>query len=275
MPRVVGEISQEHYTFLQQYVYRTSGIVLDESKHYLLQARLESILDKEDLASIGELCEVIRKEKCGRISQEVAEAMTTNETFFFRDEVQFRVLQNTFLPPLIKARSQSKTLAFWSAASSSGQEALSLAIILCEMGLQDWNIEIHATDFNQQMVERARQATYIQVEINRGLPKEYLLKYFDRHTTEWRANTLLRRMVHFKKFDLRQSMKMMGPFDFVFCRNVLIYFDPETKKRILDEIQKTIHSGGYLFLGAAESSMYLPADLTRQKIEGLSVYKKT
>jgi chemotaxis protein methyltransferase CheR len=97
--------------------------------------------------------------------------MTTNETFFFRDEVQFRVLQNTFLPPLIKARSQSKRLAFWSAASSSGQEALSLAIILCEMGLQDWNIEIHGTDFNQQMVERARQATYIQVELIGAYPR--------------------------------------------------------------------------------------------------------
>jgi chemotaxis protein methyltransferase CheR len=269
-----GEISRENYGFLQQYVYRTSGIVLDENKHYLLEARLVPIVRRENLRTINDLCALIRATSGGRVSQEVVEAMTTNETLFFRDAIPFKVLRNSLLPPLIEARSKSRKLMFWSAASSSGQEAYSLAMMLCEMGLQDWNIEIKGTDLNERMVERARLGCYAQIEVNRGLPATHLVKYFERHDLEWRVKEGLRRMVRFEKFDLRQPMRHMGPFDFVLCRNVLIYFDVETKKRILSEIEKTMSPGGHLLLGAAETTMNLSDAFERDAFEGVSFYRK-
>ena len=268
------DISRENYGFLQQYVYRTSGIVLDDNKHYLLEARLAPIVRRENLKTINDLCALIRATTGGRVSQEVVEAMTTNETLFFRDAIPFKVLRNQLLPPLIAARSQSRKLSFWSAASSSGQEAYSLAMMLCEMGLQDWNIEIRGTDLNERMVERARLGSYVQIEVNRGLPATHLVKYFERHGLEWRVKDSLRRMVRFERFDLRQPMGLMGPFDFVLCRNVLIYFDVETKKKILAEMAKTIVRGGHLLLGAAETTMNLSDAFERDAFEGVSFYKK-
>jgi chemotaxis protein methyltransferase CheR len=269
-----GAISQENYSFLQQHVYRTSGIVLDENKHYLLEARLVPIVRKENLKTINDLCALIRATSVGRISQEVVEAMTTNETLFFRDVAPFKVLRTTLLPSLIEQRRDSKKLSFWSAASSSGQEAYSLAMMLCEMGLQDWNIEIYGTDLNEKMVERARKGTYAQIEVNRGLPATHLVKYFERHDLEWGVKQILRRFVRFEKFDLRQSMRMLGPFDFVLCRNVLIYFDVETKKQILQEMHRTLNPGGYLLLGAAETTMNLSDSFERASFEGVSFYRR-
>jgi chemotaxis protein methyltransferase CheR len=269
-----ADISRENYGFLQQYVYRTSGIVLDDNKHYLLEARLAPIVRRENLKTINDLCALIRATSGGRVSQEVVEAMTTNETLFFRDAIPFKVLRNQLLPPLIAARSETRKLSFWSAASSSGQEAYSLAMMLCEMGLQDWNIEIRGTDLNERMVERARLGSYVQIEVNRGLPATHLVKYFERNGLEWRVKDNLRRMVRFERFDLRQPMGLMGPFDFVLCRNVLIYFDVETKKRILAEMAKTIVRGGHLLLGAAETTMNLSDAFERDAFEGVSFYKK-
>jgi chemotaxis protein methyltransferase CheR len=269
-----SEISRENYRFLQQYVYRTSGIVLDDNKHYLLEARLAPIVRRESLKTINDLCALIRATSGGPVSKEVVEAMTTNETLFFRDAIPFKVLRNTLLPPLMQARSQSRKLAFWSAASSSGQEAYSLAMMLCEMGLADWNIEIRGTDLNERMVERARLGSYAQIEVNRGLPAAHLVKYFERRDLEWRVKDVLRRMVRFERFDLRQPMRLMGPFDFVLCRNVLIYFDVDTKKRILSEIEKTLAPNGYLLLGAAETTMNLSDAFERDAFEGVSFYRK-
>jgi chemotaxis protein methyltransferase CheR len=269
-----SEISRENYGFLQQYVYRTSGIVLADNKHYLVEARLEPIVRRENLRTINDLCALIRATSGGRVSQEVVEAMTTNETLFFRDAIPFKILREVLLPPLIAARSQSRKLTFWSAASSSGQEAYSLAMMLCEMGLQDWNIEIRGTDLNERMVERARLGAYAQIEVNRGLPATHLVKYFERHGLEWRVKDNLRRMVRFESFDLRQPMRLMGPFDFVLCRNVLIYFDVETKKRILSEIETTMIPNGHLLLGAAETTMNLSDAFERDAFEGVSFYRK-
>jgi chemotaxis protein methyltransferase CheR len=269
-----GDITRENYNFLQQHVYRTSGIVLDENKHYLVEARLIPIVRKENLKTINDLCALIRATSSGRVSQDVVEAMTTNETLFFRDVLPFKVLRSTLLPPLLEARKQSKKLSFWSAASSSGQEAYSLAMLLCEMGLQGWNIEIVGTDLNERMVERARRGAFLQIEVNRGLPATHLVKYFERHDLEWRVKSVLRRMVRFEKFDLRQSMRMVNCYDFVLCRNVLIYFDMDTKRSILKEMAKTINPGGYLLLGAAETTMNLSDAFERNAIEGASFYRK-
>ena len=269
-----GEITPDNYNFLQQHVYRTSGIVLDENKHYLLEARLIPIVRKEHLKTINDLCALIRATNGGRVSQDVVEAMTTNETLFFRDIIPFKVMRSTLLPPLVEARKQSKKLSFWSAASSSGQEAYSLAMMLCEMGLQDWSIDILGTDLNEKMVERARIGAFAQIEVNRGLPATHLVKYFERHDLEWRVKPILQKMVRFEKFDLRHSMRMMNGCDFVLCRNVLIYFDMDTKRNILQEISKTMASGGYLLMGAAETTMNLSEAFERTAIDGASFYKK-
>jgi chemotaxis protein methyltransferase CheR len=188
--------------------------------------------------------------------------------------VPFNVMRNTLLPLLIEARKDSRRISFWSAASSSGQEAYSLAMLLCEMGLQDWNIDILGTDLNEKMVERARCGAFAQIEVNRGLPATHLVKYFERHNLEWRVKPILKRLVRFEKFDLRQSMRMMNACDFVLCRNVLIYFDVDTKRRILQEISKTMSPGGYLLLGAAETTMNLSDAFERNAIDGASFYRK-
>jgi len=269
-----GDITQENYSFLQQHVYRTSGIVLDENKHYLLEARLIPIVRRENLKTINDLCALIRATRSGKVSQDVVEAMTTNETLFFRDMVPFKVLRSTLLPSLVVARKATRRISFWSAASSSGQEAYSLAMMLCEMGLEDWNVDILGTDLNEKMVERACRGSFAQIEVNRGLPATHLVKYFDRHDLEWHVKPILRRMVRFEKFDLRDSMRSMSSCDFVLCRNVLIYFDMETKRQILREIAKTLAPGGYLLLGAAETTMNLSDDFERNAIEGASFYRK-
>ena len=270
-----GDISKENYSFLQQHVYKTCGIVLDENKQYLLEARLLPIVRKENLRSINDLCALIRATNAGRVSQEVVEAMTTNETLFFRDAIPFKVMRENLIPALVEQKkSSTRRLSFWSAASSSGQEAYSLAMMLCEMGLEGWDIQIFGTDINERMVERARAGVYVQIEVSRGLPATHLVKYFDRQDLEWKVKERLRRMVRFEPLDLRKPMRSLGPFDFVLCRNVLIYFDMDTKRGILREMEKTMPVGGHLLLGAAETTMNLSDAFERTTLEGASFYRK-
>jgi len=259
MPELITPsiIRADSYRFLTDYIYRESGIVLDEEKHYLLEARLTPILQREKLASFDELCSTLRANGNPPLHRQVVEAMTTHETLFFRDVAPFDALKTQILPPLIEQRKTLRKLTFWSAASSSGQEAYSIAMLLLEMGLGNWNIQILGTDLSEQILTRAREARYMQIEVNRGLPASYLVKYFERKGMEWLIRDEVRRMVRFEKFDLRQSMRTKGPFDVIFCRNVLIYFDLETKKKILRELRGALFTGGYLSLGGAETTLNL------------------
>src|SRR3954447_15107209 len=233
-------ISQENYAFLQARIYRDSGIVLDHTKQYLMEARLMPIVREEKLATLNDLCTRLRNAENTSLNRQVVEAMTTNETMFFRDMPVFDRLRDMVFPALIEKRKALRSLTIWSAAASSGQEAYSLAVLLNEMGLAGWRVRILGTDLNNQVLEKARNGSYIQLEANRGLAAKYLAKYFHRDGLEWKVNEELRRMVEFKAFDLRHSMKGMGPFDLVLCRNVLIYFDPKTKKQILTEIRSVL-----------------------------------
>jgi chemotaxis protein methyltransferase CheR len=167
-----------------------------------------------------------------------------------------------------------RRLSFWSAASSSGQEAYSLAMMLLEMGLEGWKLEILGTDLSEKMVEKARSGRYLHIEVNRGLPASHLAKYFVRQGTEWQLKEEVRRLTRFQQFDLRQSMNSFGPFDIVLCRNVLIYFDVETKKKILNQIAGTLPHGGYLLLGAAETTLNLSDAFERRFIDGATFYQK-
>jgi chemotaxis protein methyltransferase CheR len=198
--------------------------------------------------------------------------MTTNETYFFRDPAQYEVIRTVLLPKLKEERRDTRTLRFWSAASSTGQEAYTLAMVLLENGLQDWNIQILGTDFSEKVVERARAGIYKQIEVNRGLPAALLVKYFRRSGLDWHLSDAVRRMVRFETIDLRKSMRTLGPFDLVFCRNVMIYFDNETKRNIMKEIHSTLFRGGCLLLGGAETAISLEERFDRLTVGNVTVY---
>lgn len=269
-----GEISEENYVFLQQYIQRTSGIILDENKHYLLEARLIPILQKEDIRSLNDLCAVLRGTAPGRISKDVRDAMTTNETLFFRDAAPFHAMRRSLIPEMLANRTGSKRLTFWSAAASSGQEAYSLAMMLLEMGIPPADIDILGTDISDRILEQAVTGRYSQMEVGRGLPAQLLVRYFRREKADWHVKDEVRRLVRFQPFDLRDRMGSLGNFDFVLCRNVLIYFDIETRKRILREIEGRLNPGGFLLLGSAETTLNLNDAFERKSVEGSSFYQK-
>lgn len=266
-------ISQEDYKFLQDYVYRESGIVLEGDKHYLLDARLTPVLRRAGLGSIRDLCALLRGAQGAPVKQQVVEAMTTNETLFFRELAQYEALRTVIIPNLVKERAGTRKLSFWSAAASSGQEAYSLAMMLLEMGLKDWHIQILGTDLNESILERARAGRYLQIEVNRGLPVSYLLKYFQRAGLDWQLKDEVRRMVHWQQFDLRGNMRTKGPFDVIFCRNVLIYFDTDTKRQILGGLAGSLFKGGHLMLGGAESALNLGDHFKRVEIGTATAYQ--
>ena len=198
--------------------------------------------------------------------------MTTNETYFFRDPAHYEAIRTVLLPRLKDDRRDTKKLRFWSAAASTGQEAYSLAMLLLENGLSDWNIQILGTDFSSQVLERARLGKYQQIEVNRGLPAALLVKHFRRSGVDWELSETVRRMARFETIDLRKSMRALGPFDMVFCRNVMIYFDAETKKNILKELHGTLFRGGWLMLGGAETAFGVEEWFERQTVGNAIVY---
>jgi chemotaxis protein methyltransferase CheR len=269
-----ADLHPESYRFLQDYVYRESGIVLEGDKRYLLEARLVPIVHQMRLESLNDLCAMLGSGANNTVlKRQVVEAMTTNETFFFRDSAQYDALRSVVIPSLIAQRQDSRKMTFWSAASSSGQEAYSLAMMLLEMGLGSWRLRIQGTDLSSQMADRASAGKYMQIEVNRGLPVGYLVKYFTRVGLEWQLKDEVRRMVDFTTFDLRQSMSARGPFDVVFCRNVLIYFDVESKRKILDELHGTLFRGGYLLLGGSETTLNLTNRYERRIIGQTVLYQ--
>lgn len=264
-------ISPDNYAFLQQYIYRESGIVLEPGKHSLLDVRLSPIIKDAQLQTINDLCALLKATGPNPVKRAVVEAMTTHETLFFRDNSAFEALRTSILPQLKNLRSATRRLTIWSAAASSGQEAYSLGMMLMELGMGTWQIDILGTDLSHRILDRARTARYAQIEVNRGLPAAYLVKYFKRHGLEWEVNETVRRMVRFQQIDLRHIASSLGPFDLVLCRNVLIYFDLETKRRILQSIRNTMGASGILLLGGSETLLNLDAGFER-KLAGSAVY---
>jgi chemotaxis protein methyltransferase CheR len=202
----------------------------------------------------------------------IAEAMTTNETYFFREPQHYEAIKTLLLPRLKAEVGQARKLRFWSAAASTGQEAYSLAMMMLEQGMESSNIQILGTDFSSKVVERARSGLYHQIEANRGLPASLLVKYFHRVGTNWQLSANVTRMASFETFDLRRSMRTMGPFDLVFCRNVMIYFDNETKRKMIKEIHSTLFRGGWLLIGGAETPSGLNEYFQEQRIGSTAIY---
>jgi chemotaxis protein methyltransferase CheR len=237
-------IFPENYRFLQQRLYSQVGIVLEDNKHYLFESRLAPIVKQLGLNSVNDLCAFLHTERNPEVDQQVGEAMTTNETYFFREPSQYEAIRTVLLPKLMEDRKETRSIRCWSAASSTGQEAYSLAMLLLQEGLSSWNIQILGTDFSSAVVNRARSGIYQQIEVNRGLPASLLVKHFCRSGLEWKLNETVRRMAQFETIDLRNSMRTLGPFDLVFCRNVMIYFDDKTKRNIMKELHSTLFRGG-------------------------------
>ena len=268
----IAEIHSENYRFLQQHVYSQAGIVLEDDKHYLFECRLTPIVRQLGLGSINDLCALIQATREPEVGRRVVEAMTTNETYFFRDPAHYEAIRTVLLPRLKESRRDTKKLRFWSAAASTGQEAYSLAMLLLGDGLSDWNIQILGTDFSSQVLERARSGKYQQIEVNRGLPAALLVKHFSRAGVDWQLSEQVRGMARFETIDLRKSMRALGPFDLVFCRNVMIYFDAGTRKEILKELHGTLFRGGWLLLGGAETAFGVEEWFERQTVGSATVY---
>jgi len=269
---LVAEILPENYRFLQAHVYSEVGIVLESNKDYLFESRLAPIVKQFNLCSINALCELLIAKRNPEIGQQVVEAMTTNETYFFRDPAQYEAIRTVLLPRLKEERQVTRKMRFWSAASSTGQEAYSLAMLMLEEGFKDWDIRILGTDFCSKVVERASLGKYQQIEVNRGLPAALLVKHFHRSGMEWQLGEAVQRMARFETIDLRKSMRTLGPFDLVFCRNVMIYFDNETKRKIMKELHSTLFRGGWLLLGGAESAFGLDEWFDRKAVGNITVY---
>ncbi|MBB1094181.1 CheR family methyltransferase [Rhodopseudomonas pseudopalustris] len=242
------------YEYLQKVLKDRSGLLLSADKKYLLESRLLPLARKIGVAGISE---VVQKMKAGSepLIHDVVEAMTTNETFFFRDKTPFDHFKDSVVPELIKARAGRRSLRIWCAASSTGQEPYSLAMILKEKAaeLTGWRIEIVATDLSPEVLEKSKAGLYSQFEVQRGLPIQLLVKYFKQDGPMWQLNADVRSMVQFRKFNLLQDFAPLGKFDVIFCRNVLIYFDQATKSDIFNRLMKAQEPDGYLFLGAAET----------------------
>jgi chemotaxis protein methyltransferase CheR len=268
-----SEISPQSYGFFQNFISRESGIVLDDDKRYLLEARLMPIALKLRLYSLNDLFVMLQTTMDLSLRQQVVEAMTTNETFFFREAAQYDALKSTVLPELLKERQFTRRIRIWSAASSTGQEAYSLAMLMLEMGVGHWDISILGTDLSTQVLQRARVGRYLQIEVNRGLPAPLLVKYFKREGLEWQLKDEVRRLVRFEQDDLRRGMAAIGPFDLVFCRNVLIYFDMETKRNILARIRRSLMPGGYLLLGGSETTLNLDDRFGRRQLGSAMFYE--
>ncbi len=232
-----------------------SGLIIGQDKIYLLETRLTNILRREKLPDLNALADQLGRSGADALVRDVVEAMTTNESFFFRDEKPFQHFRAKALPRMMAARPAGAALRVWSAAASSGQEAYSLAMILAESKavLGGRKVEIIGTDIAREPLGRAREGVYTQFEVQRGLPVQLLMKYFKREEPHWRIAASLRPMVQFREFNLLGDLRPLGRFDIVFCRNVLIYFDQPTKTRVLEAMAALMPPDGLLYLGGAET----------------------
>lgn len=248
-------MSPAEYDYLRQFLKARSGLVLSNEKQYLIESRLLPVARKAGLASIAALVAKLKEPREAALAEAVVDAMTTNESFFFRDKTPFEHFTQVMIPELMKARASTRKIRIWCAAASTGQEPYTLAMCLKEMEakLAGWRVEILGTDISNEVLERAKSGTYTQFEVQRGLPIQLLLKYFTQHGESWMISQQLKSMVQWKKFNLLESFANFGPFDIVFCRNVLIYFDQPTKADVLSRISKVMASDGFLVLGAAET----------------------
>lgn len=269
-------ISGSDVDFISDIVRRRSAIVLDRSKEYLIESRLVTLARQRGDAGVEDLVRKLRAAPNGPLRDEVVEAMTTNETSFFRDGHPFMALSNTILPDLLVSRGRERALSIWCAASSSGQEPYTIAMLIQELIGADpsWRVRLMATDIDTKMLQRTKEGIYNQFEVNRGLPAPLLVRYFARHGMNYQVDSRLRAMIETRFLNLAEPLPPMPQMDIVFLRNVLIYFDVDVKRQILQGVKKVIRPDGYLFLGGAETTMNIDdGGWERQTVGRAAVYR--
>ncbi len=244
---------------------------MEQSKQYLVESRVMPIVRRERLSGLDELVLLLQKGQSPKIAKDVIEAMTINETYFFRDKAPFDQFRSVMLPALLASRQAEKRLRIWSAAASTGQEAYSLAMILDEHAakMPGWKIEILGTDLAESVLEKARKGIYTQFEVQRGLPTPMLLRHFNQSGESWQISDNMRGKVTFRQMNLLQDFTALGRFDIIFCRNVLIYFDAARKTDILGRMSRILAPDGFLTLGASESLIGLRTDLVPHAERGI------
>ena len=246
-------MSTHAFAALQAFLLKSSGLSLDKEKLYLVEARLTPVIQQAGLSGLPDL--VARLDADKGLAKKVTEAMTVNETFFFRDRLPFEGFRTAALPALLKARAQNRRLRIWSAACSTGQEPYSLAMILDEeaRALTGWSVDIVATDIAETVLKRAKEGVYTHFEVQRGVPMPHLVRYFTKRRDQWAVNPTIKGRIDFRQQNLMSDFSHLGQFDVIFCRNVLIYFAPDQKRDVLARIAQRLAPDGYLVLGAAES----------------------
>lgn len=264
----------DYFAFIQKLLKDRSGLAVSQDKMYLLETRLMPVARKHGCANIEELVDLYRIKKDDAVAVGIYEAMNTHESLFFRDSAPFELFRTTILPELLRRRAGRKSFRIWCAACSSGQEPYSLAMVLHDAAkdLEGWRPQIVATDISNAVLERARSGRYSQFEVQRGLPVQMLVKHFTQNEDHWRIGEHIRKMVSFKYFNLLDDPRALGHFDVVLCRNVLIYFDVETKSRVMERIAGVMEKDAVMFLGSAESTVGLTDKLAPVK-SGHGVYK--
>ena len=243
------------FDFLRAYLKTRSGLALTAEKRYLIESRLSPICRRFNLAGLPQLVSALRGGRDLVMEKAVVEAMTTNETFFFRDRTPFDLFKDVLLPEAIARRAAQRKLRIWCAAASTGQEPYSLAMLLQEAApkLAGWNIDLVATDLSTEVLEKAKAGLYSHFEVQRGLPVQLLVKNFEQIGEQWRISQTLRSMVDFCPLNLLHPFETLGTFDIIYCRNVLIYFDAPTKGDVLGRLSASLSPDGALLLGAAET----------------------
>ena len=276
MSTVAPTLDPISFTYLSTFVREKSAIVLEPSKAYLLESRLMPIARQNGLASLPELVAHLQRPGSQSLGRQVVDAMTTNETSFYRDIHPFDAMKQQVVPELLKSRQKERTLNIWSNACSSGQEVYSIAMLLREHfpELAGWKVRLIASDLSSSILDKARAGIFNQTEVNRGLPMQLMMKYFTRNGLQWQVNSEIRNSVEFLECNLIQAWPNQLPkMDIIFLRNVLIYFDPPTKTAVLNKASALLRPDGYLFLGGAESTMNLAVSLNREVIGKATCYR--
>lgn len=271
-------INDTDFTFYQNFLYEKSGLAIRKEKIYLLESRLTPLAKKEGFETLEKLTEKLKLGTDKNLENLVIDAMTTNETLFFRDDRPFRYFKTHLVPKMEEIRDTTKSMRIWSAACSTGQEPYSIIMSLLEnLKAPDlWRIHMLGTDISDSALTQAKEGIFNQFEIQRGMPIQLLMKYFTQEDTKWRIQDKIRKMVKYENFNLLEPMEKYGTFDMIFCRNVLIYFDAETKAKILKAMIKRLAPDGYLFLGGSETAIGICPELEiSTECPGLYTLKNT
>lgn len=250
-------MTPQDFDFLAQLLRQRSGLVLTPDKSYLIESRLAPVARREGMNSVDDLIATIRARRDERIVWSIVDAMTTNETFFFRDKAPFDLLRDVVLPDLTSKRGGGGKLRVWCAAASTGQEPYSIAMTIDQAPqiLKGAMVEIVGTDISPRVLEKAKSGLYSQFEVQRGLPIQLLMRYFDKIDESWRLKDSIRSTVQYRTQNLLEDFRGLGKFDVIFCRNVLIYFDGASKTNVLERLAQQLNDDGALILGAAETVM--------------------